>query len=793
MSGDLIQHVQSLRVPPQGIEYVKQAMARPSRLVSNMRTLNVTTRFASFKMGEVIQSESHTCELPFLCQLELNDDVLGVYDQPPKLPVEFLDIRERRHRKNKTFDFLVIRRTKVQIVECKTATDLEKLAGEKPNVWHCENGSYRYLPGEKPANALGFEAIVHNSADIGPVLAANLKLLVITKRSQVQPLDPGKLEKAKRLLTKRCGRSIQDLADAIRLNDVSAIMASILVGDLFALPSWHHLALIDATPVYASQSDADHAGALLAAAADASPFAMRNYQAPIALSRAAEAHTRSALDLLQRFRAGEVPANRKIYRILARLRAAGDGKSLITTLAPRFFLRGAKPSLGKEIEDLITEAIDAHYSDPRHLSITASHCNLLLELKKRNLSPVCYETFRQRVKSRPKEKLALARSGIRSSHAAMPPMVVEESAIEASFAWERAHIDSTVLDEMVWLQCELSSVLARPTIYILVDEYSSKILAYWCCFANAGRQAVACLLRDCIRRHGKLPCSIMHDLGAEYLSVYNETFNATFVIDLQRRPSRAPRWGAHVESGIKRITKLIAHRLYGNTQNDKLGRAGDSGYRGAAHARHNLVTLMEILDRSIIKWLNGRPIGDEPATPDAIFKASDERFGSLARPAPLSAEILAHTAIPDGTRLISYERGIVFKHHRFYGPGIADPSLDQTKVQVRWEPYNPRILYAHVGGKWERLTARGYAATEHAGHMYQLAQLYYWHDTAWSTRKARVDADMALASQQHEALLLEDQKPVQELPQTDVSQLDAFALARSLDSNQLGKEGHHVN
>jgi putative transposase len=538
-------------------------MASPSRLVNNTRYLNVTTRFASFKMGEVIQSESHTCELPFLCQLELDDDVVAVYDQPPPLFVEFPDSRGRLHRGNKTPDFLVIRRQRVEIYECKPGNVLRDLAKDRPHTWSYDGGAFRYFPAEKPAHELGFEFLVHNGDDISAVLATNLKLLVNVRRAKINPLDERQLAKARRVLGGQRALTLCALANALRIDDVSSIIASILAGTLFALTRWQPLSTVEGALVYASRSDAEAAEDLLITASECDCLNARNFQAPLALSPKAMNYTKRAIEVVRQVRSGEMKPDRKAYRLLAKLRQAAQGQSLLHVLSPAFHRRGAKTSLGPEIEGTIDRVIRDSYSRAERPSISAAYLTLLKELGDGGLTRISYETFRQRIRVRPKHDLLLERQGVRAANAIRPPVLPNDVAILATYAWERAHIDSTLLDEETWLGCPLSKVLARPTIYILVDELSSKILAFWCCFANAGRQALACLLRDCIRRHQKLPCSIVHDLGPEFLSVFHETFCATFLIDLNRRPSRAPRWGAHVESAFNRINKLIAHRLSG--------------------------------------------------------------------------------------------------------------------------------------------------------------------------------------------------------------------------------------
>lgn len=149
---EIIAHVRQLGLPQSGIEYVCLALDGPSRFVGRNGFLAVSSRFASQKLGEVVQSESHTSELPFLHKQELDHEVLACLDQPPSLAVETIDRRGRRHPHQKTPDYLVIQKDGVVLYECKQRAELCTLVEAHPQHWTFENDQYRYLPLEKPTS-----------------------------------------------------------------------------------------------------------------------------------------------------------------------------------------------------------------------------------------------------------------------------------------------------------------------------------------------------------------------------------------------------------------------------------------------------------------------------------------------------------------------------------------------------------------------------------------------------------------------------------------------------------------
>lgn len=776
----IISHVERLGLPRAGVDYVRQALAAPSRHVGRSRFLAVSARFASEKLGQVVQAESHTSELPFVHHLELDDAVIAFLDQPPPLSAESIDRRGRRHRSLKTPDFLVIGLTEVSLYECKTHSELERLVVDQPNNWIHSGNGYRYLPLELPSAELGMRFTIHDAGLIGQIYAANLNVLVNVKRNSIAPLDNSTLLKAVRRLDEHNGLTLSHLAEELRLKSVSQILASIFQKQLHALLHWQLLTMPESTMVYGTK---DHLGAAEMALKEAAQFdclRARNYQVPLALSKAAFDKAIESLQRIKLIRSGELRPTRTDYRRMRALRS-GESSGVIPLLAvaPAYHRRGARKALPEAVEEIIRREIQTQHATSVKSSVIALHRDISIELRKAGYSPICFETVRQRVRAISRAALAGAREGYRAANAARPPIAVSDRALRAQYAWEKAHVDATVLDEKIWLTSALGNILARPTVYLLIDEATSFILAYWISFDSAGDQAVACLFRDCIRRHEKLPCKIMHDQGSEYFSTFAETFSASTGIDLLRRPSAAPRWGSHVESGFKRINELLIHQLPGNTQNDRLGRSSTASVRSEAHARQKLLAFLELTEEALTRWLNDRPVGENFATPRQNFDESEQTFIGLAKTVRKSPEVLVNTAIPvTQGRRIDHARGIKYMHRHYDAPRIRDPLLHGKKVQIRWEPYNPYIIYAHVLNEWIRLTCRGYSEIENTPFIRRLTELYVRTSAYGASKAARQLADSVIAGR----IKLEFSAPGQPELVADLEStapdMDLFELAR---------------
>lgn len=786
---DIIAYARFLKVPEAGLEYLSKAFEEPSRLVGTQDFRSVCVRFASGKMLRVIQAESHTCELPFVHAQELDEDVLAFLDQPPPLHFVAVDKRGRRYRARSTPDFLVVRKDAVILYECKPRSVLRALVDQNPLRWVCSDGVYRQLPAEQSAASLGLRYRVHDDGLINRIEAENLRILVDTKRSGIASLEPKRLERAIRLTIRRNGMTLRDLADEMQMASLTPLFVAILEKRLHVLLRWQLLTTPDSTIIFGSTTQMDQAEAALAKAAQLDPLRAESFSTTLLLTPKQRSEALRRLERVRRIQAGELAPNRSDYRYLARFReaeAAGDG--VIAHMAPAFHLRGRGRCVPDRALELMEEVVGV-YKDAKQWTITSTHRLLRAVMTDDGMQPVCYETLRKYIKQRSKAELEGSRGGKRVAKASMPPVPIPDRAIRVAYAWGVAHVDSTPLDDKIWLPLGLSETfLAKPTLYLLVDDYTDYYFAYWLCFDSAGDQAVACLLRDCVRRHGRLPCRIFHDRGSEYFSTYSEKYTASRGIDLIRRPVSEPRFGDKVESHLGRINQLIIGQLWGNTKNDKVGRSSTKEVRSAAHARHTLVSFLRTIERSI-EILNDRPVGDKTASPRQLFTYSEGVYDGIARKVAITSEFLAETAIPSirPDPKISHTHGIKFQNRRYVGPGISAPELDGMKVPVRWEPYNPCILYAHVRGSWVQLTCPGYAELESTDAIYRTAEVYLRFHTAPAARVARAAADLELGRQLRKELALPPPEPrvAQERPQKDALD-ELFTEARSIELNRRG-------
>ena len=124
-------------------------------------------RYASRKMGRVIQAESRNYELVFLEQCEHDPHVLFFLCQPTRLSVRITDAKKRSRLISTTPDYLVLHdETGFYFVECKPLSVLEKsAAGSGRFVRQASGWSWPAAERAAAEFGLGYQVFTPTSAD----------------------------------------------------------------------------------------------------------------------------------------------------------------------------------------------------------------------------------------------------------------------------------------------------------------------------------------------------------------------------------------------------------------------------------------------------------------------------------------------------------------------------------------------------------------------------------------------------------------------------------------------------
>ena len=676
----------------------------PARRVGGGRS-NVSGRYPSRKMGVTIQFESHRVELAGIYEMEHDAEVLEFYDQPIQIKLNYQTPGGKPLGVLHTPDFFVIRKITAGWEEWKTEEDLLRLAEQSPNRYcSTENGQWRCPPGEACAKEFGFYYRIRSSREINWVYQRNIQFLEDYLRSDL-PIRPESHERVRALVSARSAIGLSDLfQETVGIVSRDELFAMIAVGPLEVDLSSAPLTEPNRVRVLLNLSQAAISSPASTCAAAASAVALLPQMGPAEI---AEANRR--LKLIRAYRAREpladtVPA-RTVRHWLQRYRQAealhGDG---YLGLLPRFHDCGNRNSkLPEKTRALMSEIIGTDYETTKQKRKFHSYGMLIRACESEGIAAPSYKTFSAAINRRLQADLVFERRGRRAAYQLAAPYL--ELHLTTPRHGDRpfhiCHADHTELD--VEIVCSSTGRnLGRPWWTILTDAFSRRLLAFFLSFDPPSYRSCMMLLRECVRRHGRLPQILVVDGGKEFDSVYFETLLARYECTKKTRPPAKPRFGSICERLFGTSTQLI-YSLAGNTQITRNVRQVTTSVDPKNHA----VWTLEFLYGRLCEW--AYELYDttmHPAlgqSPRDCFTLGLQHSGNRPHRQLQYDDEFRMMTLPTtakGTALVHCGKGVKINHLHYWSTVFRDPAIEGTRVPVRYDPYDAGTAYAYVGYRW---------------------------------------------------------------------------------------------
>lgn len=268
--------------------------------------------------------------------------------------------------------------------------------------------------------------------------------------------------------------------------------------------------------------------------------------------------------------------------------------------------------------------------------------------------------------------------------------------------WEYAHIDHTQVDlEMKHSEKDIEMIPAW--VSIMFDSNPRDVLAYYLTFDKPSYRSCMCLIRECVRRHGRLPECFIVDNGPEFHSVYFEKLLARYKCDVIWRPPTKPRYGSIIERFIHTFNKQLIHNLVGNRKMLKNVRQMTKEVDPKRTAKWNL----PLLDLSLDEYFyNEYPNQSHSTLGQTPNQARAE--GMLKFPIP-TPELIAYDdeflieTMPStrkGTAKLIRSRGIKFNGYFYRSKRLRRPELYSKQLEIRYDPFSHAHIYVLVGNEW---------------------------------------------------------------------------------------------
>jgi putative transposase len=318
--------------------------------------------------------------------------------------------------------------------------------------------------------------------------------------------------------------------------------------------------------------------------------------------------------------------------------------------------------------------------------------------------PPSYKTFTKRVQKRRIYEQTRKRAGRKAAEQVrtwfwylgldVPP--------HGDFALHIVHEDHTQLD--IELRCSRTGRnLGRPWLSLLICAHTRRVLAVYISFEPPSYRSSMMLLRECYRRFGRLPETLVADAGSDFGSTYFEAMLAFFGITKKDRPVSQPRDGSVIEALFGINNMQFVHELVGNTQASREPRQMTPATNPKTLAVWPLGPFTVRARQYLYEIYDTRDHGTLGQSPREAFQMSVLMSGERAHMAIWSLEDFYRETMPTtdrGTARVQVSRGIKVGHFWYNHPRLDASDVIGTSVEVRYDPFDLGVVLAYVQGEW---------------------------------------------------------------------------------------------
>jgi putative transposase len=362
--------------------------------------------------------------------------------------------------------------------------------------------------------------------------------------------------------------------------------------------------------------------------------------------------------------------------------------------------------------DMATFIEDHHETATQH-PVYESWSVFKVQCEVTGLPPPAYSTFRQAVLDRPRDIQENKRRGHRAAykHQEFYWYLDQSTPRHGDRPFEIAHIDHTEVD-IELKSLETGEELDRPWWTIMTDASTRKVLAKYQSFDPPSYRSCMMVLRDCVRRHGRLPQIIVVDGGPEFKSTFFDTVLASYECTKKTRPAAKARFGSTCERIFGTSNTQLVHNLAGNTQITKTPRITTKSHNPKNLAVWDFAGLDERSDSYMFETYETIRHPALSQTPREAFQRGLANYGLRKhRWIVYDMDFLLNTSpsTPKGTAKVIPSRGVTINYFSYWTDGFRDPGVLNKQVPVRYDPFNLGIAWAYLKGRWVECRSAHYS------------------------------------------------------------------------------------
>ncbi len=374
------------------------------------------------------------------------------------------------------------------------------------------------------------------------------------------------------------------------------------------------------------------------------------------------------------------------------------------------------PRLDDVTQQLMREQLEKWKDDQDNHSLKYYWGKLLAACQEKSLAAPTYKTFTQARKSHNQHDVKKKQKGAKAAYDLKPYLSIDRyTPRHGERPWEVGHIDHTTFDVQLKTHAP-GSKTRKAFLTVLLDAHTRYVLAWVLSYVSPSYISCMNVIRECVRRHNRVPDRIVSDGGAEFQSVYYETLLARLKSTKTNRQKGQPRAGCLIERWFGVANKEFAHLLKGGNEPLQKPRDMSKTHDPRLRTEWDLVSLNEALAKYIENSYHLKPIEKLDASPKDAFEQGNLRAGSRdVRFVAFdqSFYLLTLPSTSKGTAKVVRGHGIKVNGIYYSGDTTRQARMAGKDLDVRYDPMDVSVAFVYADGRWCELQSEYAAEFKH--------------------------------------------------------------------------------
>ena len=361
--------------------------------------------------------------------------------------------------------------------------------------------------------------------------------------------------------------------------------------------------------------------------------------------------------------------------------------------------------------ELAIKAYEDYWESDAQRSAVLCHGMYANDCEAEGVTPVSLKTFQKVIKQHESHAQTKKRVGEKAAYTDEPPYLVLEYTTprHGNRPFHIGHIDHSPLPIKIK---DKSGKYLLETVWrtLLIDAYSRYVLAFYLSFDPPSYRSCMMVIRECVKRHGRIPHFTVVDNASEFNSTYFEKLLGLLKSNKKWRPKSKAKFGAVIERLFGTTFEQFISNLAGatNDMNPRSVGADVDPTLKAIWTYERLVLRLNSYFNDIYHRNIHTTLGESPAS---AFINGMKTFGSRQHALYAYNEDFIIETCPStnkGDAKVG-PQGVKINYLWYRSTAMDAPGVLRSRVDVRYDPDNYAIAYAYIQGCWQKCISEYYA------------------------------------------------------------------------------------